>query len=200
VFRDDNLDGIPNTNPNTYSLAVPGSSKYYGAELETAWMLKPNWSVNYSLSYNENEFTKYQLSPTSSGALALGTTNVKGNRNSRFPKWSWNLSSTYVYPGKGFWDLYGRADVLYQGKATTGATNLATLEAHSLVNARIGLEHEQARIELYVSNLFDEKAWRTGVDFPDFTLTEGGFNFSNPAIILIPQDRRTIGIRTSYTF
>ena len=70
--------------------------------------------------------------------------------------------------------------------------------------ARIGFERDNFRIEGFVKNLFDEDTWRAGQSFTDFSITDTPvgvfFDFNKLGIILIPQDKRTMGIRTSLTF
>ena len=73
-----------------------------------------------------------------------------------------------------------------------------------LVNAKVGIERESLRVELFVNNLFDEKSWRGGAEFTDFSVLDPGpgiiFDFSQLGIILLPQDKRTFGIKTSLQF
>lgn len=201
IFRDDNEDGVPNTNPNFDSAAIPGSSEYYGVELESAFQISEKWSANLNLTYNENEFTEFTVA-TASQEATLGTRPVDGNRAGRFPKWSGNLSSTYTDQLSGDWEWYIRGDANYMGSAFVGTTNLAKLESYVLINTRLGVQRENLRVELYVKNLFDEKSWRGGQEFTDFTILDSPavFDFNKLGVILLPQDRRTFGFRSSVTF
>ena len=75
------------------------------------------------------------------------------------------------------------------------------MKAYYLVNARVGAEKEELRLELYVKNLFDEETWRAGNNFGDFSYRGNGFNpLAGAGIVLIPQDKRTVGLRVSYDF
>lgn len=201
IYRDDNEDGIPNTNPNFDSAAVPGSSEYYGVELESAFQITEAWSANLNVTYNENEFIEFTTA-TASQSTTLGTRPVDGNRSGRFPKWSGNLSSTYTAPLRGEWEWYVRGDVNYMGKATIGVTNLANLESYALFHTRFGIERDNLRVEGYVENVFDAKSWRGGQEFTDFSIIDapGIFDFNKLGAILLPQDKRTFGIKTSYSF
>ncbi|MAI06352.1 MAG: hypothetical protein CBC47_04405 [Alphaproteobacteria bacterium TMED87] len=209
VFRDDDGDGVPNTNPNFFGVSDVGTSESMGVEVESAFQLTEQWSGNFNLTYNDNEFIDFQ-NGTGSVVATLGgnagseAVQIKGNRASRFPKWSANLSSTYTDNLNGDWDWYVRGDVNFNGKAVTGVDNLATVDSWTLVNARIGFERDNFRIEGFVKNLFDEDTWRAGQSFTDFSITDTPvgvfFDFNKLGIILIPQDKRTMGIRTSLTF
>ena len=194
-------DGIPNLNPNFFSVAVPGDSEYSGVEIETAFSPMDDWTINANLSYNDNEFLNYFTGAGGGASSRCGTTNLKGKRATRFPEWSGSLSSTYMYQMSGPWSGYVRGDLSYTGETNPDSCNLATMKAYYLVNARVGAEKEELRLELYVKNLFDEETWRAGNNFGDFSYRGNGFNpLAGAGIVLIPQDKRTVGLRVSYDF
>ena len=200
IFPDSDSDGVPDPNPVIRPIQVPGSSKYSGVELETAFLLTENWTANFSWSYNDNEFTEFRtFSPAA--PPVLGTRNIKGHRSSRFPEWSGSASTTYGDDLNANWSWYVRGDLTYMGEAVAGETNLALLDSYVLINGRVGFETEDLRIELYARNLSDEDAWRSGTEFTDFTLTpDPFFCFCNNGVILLPQDKRTFGVRVAYEF
>ena len=209
VFRDDDGDGTPNTNPNFFPVSDAGSSKSRGFELESAFAVSDKWTVNYNLTYNKNKFTEFASGTASNvgvlgGRAGLENVELKGNSATRFPEWSWNLSSTYTDSLTTNWDWYLRGDVLYNGQAPAGLTNLSIIDNWYLVNAKVGIERESLRVEFFVNNVFDEKSWRGGAEFTDFSILDPGpgviFDFSKLGIILLPQDKRTFGIRTSMRF
>ena len=192
-------DGIPNLNPNFFSVAVSGDSEYSGVEIETAFLPTDDWTINFNLSYNDNEFLDFFIG--GGGATRCGTTNLRGKRNTRFPEWSGSLSSTYTHHTSGPWSTYVRGDLTYTGEAAPDECNLAILQDYYLFNARVGMEQENIRVELYVKNLFDEDTWRAGNNFGDFSFRGNGFNpLAGAGIVLIPQDKRTFGIRVFYDF
>ena len=202
LFLDDDLDGVPNTNPNFNPVADAGSSKSYGVEIESAFVFADGWTTNVNVTYNKNEFTNFIPATASATATFGQNVNIKGNRSSRFPKWSGNISTQYTQPLIGEWDYYVRADIAYNGAHVAGLTNLATIGDYALVNARFGLERDNLRTEFFIKNLFDEDSWRAGSEFTDFSLIDapGVFDFTKLGVILIPQDRRTFGARVSYSF
>ena len=206
VVEDADGDGIPNSNTNFRAASTAGSSEYWGVELESVLAISDNWTANFNMTWNDNEFTTFNSS-TASARDTLGgpanelTANLKGRKSSRFPEWSWNLSSTYTGQWNETWDWYVRGDVNFMGEAFAGQTNLAVLQSYYLVNARIGIERDDMRVELYATNLFDEDTWRGGAEFTDFSRTPDPlFNFNQLGIILLPQDLRTFGVRVSLNF
>ncbi len=194
-------DGVPNLNPNFFSVTVPGDSEYSGVELETAFVPTDDWTINFNLSYNDNEFLEFFNGTGGGAATSCGTTNLRGKRNTRFPEWSGSLSSTFNWQMTARWGAYVRGDISYTGETFADDCNLATSQDYYLVNARVGMEKEDVRVELYVKNLFDEETWRAASDFADFSVRGFGFNpLSGNGIVLIPQDLRTVGVRVTYDF
>jgi outer membrane receptor protein involved in Fe transport len=52
-----------------------------------------------------------------------------------------------------------------------------------------------------VKNALDEDYWRTGQEYTDFSrVLSVGFNFNRLGLTLVPQDRRTFGVRLAYEF
>ena len=205
VVEDADGDGIPNTNQNFRSVSTAGSSEYWGVELESVFAITDDWTVNFNMTWNDNEYTVFNNS-TRSARQALGLdaeplANLKGRKSSRFPEWSWNLATTYTDQMNSDWDWFARGDLMFMGEAFAGQTNLAILQSYFLVNARVGIERDDLRVELYAKNLLDEETWRGGAEFTDFTLLpDPFFAFNQLGIILLPQDERTFGVRVSVDF
>lgn len=216
VWEDADGDGIPNTNANFRSVSTAGSSEYWGVELESALAVTDNWNVNFNLTWNDNKFTEFFASTASARdtlcpqnaaqpvcGLPVGerVVNLRDRKSSRFPEWSWNLSSTYTGRANADWDWFVRGDLMYMGEAFAGQTNLATLQSYYLLNARIGIERDDLRVEVYAKNALDEETWRGGAEFTDFSLTPDPlFAFNQLGIILLPQDKRTFGVRVAVDF
>lgn len=218
IVRDTDGDGIPNTvdidptgdgtnpgpsNPNFVTVVAPGSSRYYGIEIEAVAELMEGLVSNFSFSWNENKLTQF-LSTLGSVRETYGTANVAGNRSTRFPKWQASASATYTravpVASMQDWDWYVRGDVTYQGSSVTGVANLAETGDWILANVRLGMERENLRLEFFVKNLFQEKTWRGGQDFTDFSTVPWPGSFNDLGAILVPQDKRTFGVRSSVSF
>ena len=200
IYRDDDGDGVPNPNPNFFPVSTPGSSEYSGVELEVDFLVTEVWDLSANLSFNDNEFTEFLVNLPSAGAT-LGTRNISGNRSSRFPKWSGNLSSTYSGTFDNGWDWSVRSDLTYMGETFAGQTNLATLDSYSLLNLRFMVERDKLRLEAYVKNALDEDYWRGGQEYTDFSyVLSVGFDFNKLGLTLLPQDKRTFGVRVAYEF
>ena len=124
-----------------------------------------------------------------------GTANVSGNEAPRFPELSGAVGATYEASLNDEWAWFWRGDVSYFGEAWTDEANLAKTEDYFLTNMSVGVQSEDLRLELFARNLFDEDAWAAGARNQDFSI-RGNFDFpGNHAIILSPQDKRTVGVR-----
>lgn len=204
IYRDDNNDRIPNTNQNFFPVNASGSSKSKGIEAEAMFAPVDGWTIQGNISYNKNQFIVFNtLSAADSVTLGAGASDnvsLRGNRASRFPKWMGSVSSTYTANLMADWDWFGRADWIYNGRAVTGQINLATVKAWNLVNVRAGVEKDAVRFEFFVKNLFNTKRWSAGQDFTDFTVRFPPFDFNKSGIILLPQDKRTFGVKTALEF
>ena len=77
--------------------------------------------------------------------------------------------------------------------------NLARGPSQLLTNVRVGLQKENVRVELFVRNLFQEEAWSSATAGSDISGLAFDFN-SIRGVFVTPQEKRTIGIRTNFTF
>jgi iron complex outermembrane recepter protein len=219
-------DRIPNASPNTLGINTSGSAKFRGAELEMAYAPTDNWNLNGNISYNKSEFTEFVnvglfsnevfnfggINPVTGFRRALTTDpttisaqgNLNGKSPTRYPEWMGNFSATYTDELVGDWTWFARGDAIYFGKTYVDLWNLSTTAAYWLFNTRAGVEKDNLRIELYVRNLFNEDKWAAANAVSDFSQTDfgvnGAFSFSAQGINVVPQDKRTFGIRMNYKF
>ena len=177
-------------------VSVPGSQKLWGAEFESGFVITDNWDAQFNVSWSDNKFD--QLDSRSKNQLT-GFTNLKGLEISRYPRWQGNLSTTYRAALTTSWDWYGRADFIYHGKYWAEDENLAQADSYLLTHARIGIQREDLRVELFVRNLFQTRDWAVASSRIDFT--QPTFNFRGfHGIVVVPQEKRTFGIRTNLRF
>jgi len=196
--RDDGTGtNTPNPFPNTLGATVGGSSDIQGLDLEASFLVTDNWSIGGTASWVETEFTSF--SSTSINQLT-GTSNQAGNEEPWVPDLSASFTTTYTRQ-IGEWDWFGRLDVTYRGDYFGDYVNFLEGEAYSLTNIRFGASKDNLRLELYVRNLFDEDTWRSVGRSVDFTPQPADFNFNgHQGVALLPQDKRTAGVRVRYSF
>ena len=190
-------DGIPNPFPNSLGVQVNGSVKFKGLEFESGMQITENWDAQFNASWQDNENT--DLRSRASIQVNGGFENMNGLRGSRYPEWMANLSTTYNAPLTSNWDWYGRADFSYQGGYFADVDNLMEGPSWLITNLRAGITREDFRLELFVRNLFQERAWQNvfgGAHFAHYSFNFAGFRGANVS----PQEKRTIGLRTNITF
>lgn len=189
-------DGIPNAFATTLGVSVPGSQQLYGLEFESGYAVTSNLDVQLNVSWNKNEWKKFK-STTSSAYYPFD--NLKGKEQMLYPEWLANLTVTYGRALTDRWDWYTRTDVNYTGKQWADLPNLASINDYALVNAAVGFKHDELRVELFARNLTGEDSWATGERGIDFAQV-GDWAWRHQGIGLVPQDKRSFGVRLSHSF
>jgi iron complex outermembrane receptor protein len=191
-------DGEPNDFPNTLGATIGGDSEIIGMDLEAAVALTENWSASLTVTALETEFTSF----SDQGLSQLtGTGNQKGNEEPFVPNVEASFSTTYTDQLTADWDWFGRFDVSYRGEYYADYENLLEGPSFMLANLRGGVSNGDLRLELFVTNLFDEDTWLQVGGAIDFSPQPANFNFlAFQGASLTPQDRRTLGARVSYSF
>ncbi|MSO98366.1 MAG: hypothetical protein EXR11_09135 [Rhodospirillaceae bacterium] len=190
-------------------IIVPGDAKLKGIEWESTAILTDQWDVNLKASYQTGKYTNF-VQPFLA-QLTSNVTRFDGNHLARVPNVSASLASTYRNKFVGDWDWFLRGDVNYTGRAWDSEANILKSDPYYRINARIGVETETLSIELYATNLFDNRDWDysfrnvfqgsagsifqalpTGFGFPAFGFPQGIF-------VGVP-DKRDFGLRIKYNF
>ena len=191
-------DRQPNAFPNTLSVVVSGGSEMYGLDLEGSYQFNDNWSADLVLSWVDTEWTDF----LDRSLLQLtGTPNQKGNEEPIVPNFSGSFTATYQDQLTGEWDWFARLDVNYQGDYYGDPENLLEGPSWTRADLRVGFEKDDLRLELFVRNLTDEDTWKQVGQGVDFTPQPANFDFlAFQAASLIPQDKRTFGVRANIKF
>lgn len=183
---------------NARGLAISGTSKIYGVEFESQFVVNDRWSGGLNFGYAGSEYTDFQFLFVQSIA---GFSDMKGNSNPRFPDWSASINTTYERQLTGDMTFFGRGDVFYTGRTFADESNLAYCKDYVTVNARAGIEKNDLRLEAFVRNLFNEDAWAACARWTDF---ENPSKFpavtADQGIAVTPLDKRQFGLRMSYKF
>lgn len=125
-----------------------------GAELEMLWAPTDHLTVDATYAYS---WTKIVNTSCAACRLINGNLNPTGTKFARFPENSASLGLTYRHASFGGMDAYYRIDASYQGKEYADETNVVWLAPWIMANARVGLENERYKVELYGLNVFDNK-------------------------------------------
>jgi iron complex outermembrane receptor protein len=191
-----NLDGTPFL--NSRNVNAPGTSKLWGVEFEGNVAITENWDAHGNLTYARSKYKDYLFNFFS---FNTGYSQMKGNANPRFPKWTGAINSTYTGELTQNWNWYLTGDLIYFGKTQVDEANLAQCDSYWLVHTRTGVEQDDFRLEFFIKNLFNDKNWAACNRWTDFD------NSVNLALLtrvqgvaVTPQNKRQFGIRTALDF
>jgi len=189
---DQSLTGIPGTFPvNMYS--NNGATDLKGFEANFFFKATPSLTFSGGGSINDTKILKY--TNTNSATLlgyAPGTAPLdlfKGNQLAYGSKYSANVSVDYTHELTSSVDGYIHADAFYKSGQYGEPGNLVKTADTKRVNLRVGANYEASKFELFVENVFDNRAYLS--TSPAFDQNEG--NRSIMAAVL-PTPRR-IGVR-----
>ncbi|GIT37597.1 MAG: hypothetical protein Ct9H300mP6_14650 [Gammaproteobacteria bacterium] len=135
---------------NVRNFNAMGDSEISGIEIEGDIQLNDNWSLNGTLGMADSEFNDYQYNFVTAFA---GFSQMAGNTMPRYPEDMASLSATYKNTLNNGWDTFFRADLNYFGETYADESNFATCDSYSLINARGGIQRDNIRMEVYVSNV-----------------------------------------------
>lgn len=170
-------------------------TELWGLELEGNFLVTENWSLAATFNWAASEIQRFACDLC---IRVIGTDDVSGNSLARFPEYSGTLSATYTAEINADWSWFARGDALYNGKTYPEVLNLAQTPAYWVTNLRAGVESDNWRVEAFVTNLFDDKHYRSGARNADFTT--GNFNITNFVINVTPAEPRQFGVRLRYRF
>lgn len=194
-------------NPNAVNITLNlGDATTYGLELDGAWALSENFSMNWTASvvdatYDngtiDNRYARvgpvFFPNPSScDDVLCPSNGDISGNDVERQApvqisvggEWNSRIDALDA-------DYYVRADVSYQSEREAEAMNLAQIEARTITNATAGLTKGNWDLRLWVRNLTDE-AYTTNAFVVLLPFGNGyGYIFG---------ERRTAGLTASYRF
>lgn len=175
-----------------------GSARVQGFELEATYALNRHLLFNGSVAHADGEITD----PGPGVMDSLGQPLQKGDAISSVPEWTANVGaqlSFNLYRMAEGAEGYLRADWRYVSERINGFGDKPSLRnsipfnvagSYQLTDVRLGVDKDAWSGQIYVSNLFDERAvYETMRDFAQVNIQEAAI--SQP---------RTIGFRLSRSF
>lgn len=176
---------------------LPGDATLYGAELELSYQLTDTLLWQLNTAYTHSEYDDYEFNFVTPVA---GFSQMKGNQTPRQPEWSGSTALTWNFNLMNQ-PAYLRGDAFYKGKAFTDEANLAWIDDYWLLNLRLGVRTERYGVEMFVTNLTDEKAWQMAARWTDWgSPTQFPHLTGKQGVAGIPLDRREFGVRLNYWF
>jgi iron complex outermembrane receptor protein len=193
-----NTPACPLTQGGT-TVQVPNDARVRGIELAITERVTEAWSVDFTADYKDAKWVKYANSSFNTFAglssAAGDVYRADGNHMGRVPALQGTLSSTYRGKIDADTSWYVRGDLAYTGSAWDSDLNIVKTDAYTRANARLGLEKDNMTLELFSTNLFNDKTW----DYAAITVALSG-NFTQRAVLVQPAQKREFGLRASYKF
>lgn len=179
-------------------IVLPNDAYIRGLEFTGLALLSKGWNVGASVDYKIPKWKSYYDSSLNGFLGGVGAVRFDGNELSRLSKLTAAMNSTYTAPLFNGWDWYTRGDVLYNGASYESNINLAKVSAYTRVNGRLGITRKDTTVELYATNLLDDKHWDYAFKLTD--LTGSPPTFAGQGVTVYAPDRREVGVRVRYTF
>jgi len=186
------LTGIPGTlATNMYS--NNGATDLKGVEGNLFFRATSSLTFSGGGSINDTKILKY--TNTNSATLlgyAPGTAPLdlfKGNQLAYGSKYSANISMDYTRELSAKVDGYFHADAFYKSGQYGEPANLYKTPDTKRVNLRIGAQYEESKFELFVENVFDNRAYLS--TSPAFDQNNG----NQPIVAAVLPTPRRIGVR-----
>ena len=180
------------------SLYLSNNADIKGVEFSGDALITDNWSADIDVDYKHAIWQKYLNNTLSS--WTEGVSYFNGAQLSRVPAWSGVISSTYKDHLVGDWDWYARGQMTYTGSMYADEANIGKTNAYERVNASLGVTKDNLKIELYVTNLFDDKNWDWASRVPSLISLANNETFNQMGVLVQAPDRRDVGIKATYKF
>lgn len=191
------LTGIPGTlATNMYS--NQGATDLYGVEGNFYFRATPELSISGGASINETKIIRItntnsaQFLGYSPGTAPLDL--FEGNQLPYGSKYSANISVDYTKFLSNDLEAYFHGDAFYKSKQFGEPGNFYWTPPTMRVSLRVGLQYEVSKVELFVENVFDDRAYLS--TSPAFDATDGNRPI---AAATLPMPRR-VGVRLHTEF
>jgi len=184
----------------------PGSGAgYYGVsrdhiqgiEFDGTALITPKWAVHAAFNYTyaiREAYSDQSYAPAfTSGVEPIGN----GKRVDLIPDYQGAIDSTFKDQLVGDWRWYVHGLVTFTGSVYAEPTDIAKTNAYARVNAAFGVERGPITVELYGTNLFNDKNWDMAVRYPDAKFF---FNEAYQGVEVSAPNPLNVGIRVSGKF
>lgn len=177
--------------------ATGGDIDLSGFELEGAWAVSDNFTLEATFSHNDSEIKT--LTDCADCTVLLGNPDISGmgKRKQRNPKVQGSLSGTLVGQMRGGIGWYLRADYIHTGSSYATDANILETGSSDRINMRFGLEKDNLKVELVGKNLTGDKTFTNYQFLIDFAWLPPGMN--RVATAGLP-DKRYFGLKATYSF
>ncbi len=151
-----------------------GESEVKGVEVEATLTPNENWAFAFAYGLASTEITQANdpeeaaLTGFDDPTLAIGG-NLSGKELPKTPKHSFAVYGRYSQTLVDDINWFARTDLTYESKKWAQVHNLARTGDRTKVNVRLGLEHEDWTLGIFVDNAFDDDTPLNIMRYRDFS-------------------------------
>lgn len=184
-----------------------GNADIKGVEADVTWAPISGLTITGSGAYDDGKLTQNVCKSVTVACTDGSNGNpVVAPKNEQLPvtaKLKGNLTTRYAFP-LGDWDAHVQGSVVYQDKSWSDLHAvergiLGQMPAYTLTDLSAGAAKGNLTVELFVKNLFDERANLTR--YAECTIaTSKGVPICGASPYIVPQTPRTIGVKFGQKF
>ena len=165
----------------------------HGIELEGAFAATEQWVFEGTFAWNYTEYKEGACVTCVNRGSTATDQDYLGNQTNWVPEFTASAVVNYNQPLSASLEGFARLEYLYESTKYATEANLFETGDRSLVNLRLGVDHEVYRVEAYCTNLFDNDTYFNVSNNTDLD------TFGNAWVVGLP-DRRAIGVRAFLNF
>ncbi len=179
--------------------AANGKVEVSGIELEAAFKANDNLTLEGTFNIAD---TKIKRTFSTDSLAVTGNASPVGTRLPFYPKYSGSVSATYEREIADGYNGFVRADLIYTGRQYESEANLAYTAPSATVNLRVGVDHDWYRVELFGTNIFDNKTPTSLARTTEtiYNPSTGANIGTNQGITVSLPDRANYGVRVTTRF
>jgi iron complex outermembrane receptor protein len=171
-----------------------------GIEFEGSALITPRWTVraafNYTHAIRENYSDQSFAAAFTSGVIP----DQSGKYVDLVPRYQGSVDSTFKDRLVGDWSWYVHGLVTFTGSEYADPLDTAQTNAYARVNASFGVVRGPLTVELYGTNLFNDKNWDMAVRYPDASHGNIFFSETQQGVLVSAPNPLNVGIRVSGKF
>ena len=159
---------IPALLVSVTAIANIGKAEVYGVEAQGNYNFTHEFSLSGTFSWNHTKRTQFTDVPD---VAQFGTTDLAGTSFAYTPQFSGSAIASYERPINDMWSAYINSAYVYRGKIYTDVGNLSWIKGRSQVDLRTGLSSRRYTLELFMTNVFNNRQYTNGSVAPDYGQT-----------------------------
>ncbi len=183
-----------------------------GLEMDINWAASYNLSVNAGIGFYDGKLTKNYCALEADGSVVFNCSgdDLLARSGTRLPvtaEFKGNLTARYTFDWKDY-EPFIQGAMVHEGKRTNDlriieGEILGDLPSYTVFDLSAGIKHNNWTLNLYIKNLFDERAeYNKFTACPETVCGASGLvaEYPNGQVYTIANQPRTIGLRFSQEF